>query len=535
MTLRSSSSSATLTRRAFLGCSGAGAAVLLGTGSVNASEAFAASRPRLNPFTLGVASGDPRHDGIVLWTRLAPEPFLPDGSGGMSARAVTVSYAVATDERFQHVVRRGHAIATATLGHSVHPEITGLEPDRIYWYRFRVGRHLSPVGRTRTAPQPGSSPRKLVFAFASCQSWSDGYYTAYDHLADEDLDLVVHLGDYIYEYGLKDNQRGVQLPAAFDSEAFDLARYRLQYALYKSEGPLQAAHANFPWIHTVDDHEVENNYAGDISEADQESDQDPEVFLRRRAAAFQAMYENLPMRHRQLPRGPAARLHRRIRYGRLADFTMLDTRQYRSDQPCGDGKSATCDARFDPDQTLLGGKQKRWLVNGFSRSPARWQVLGNQAPMGQTDLSASPDRTLVYLDPWDGYVAERNEVLAQAAERGVRNLVVITGDRHENYAQNLKRDYASPSSPIVGTEFVGTSITSGGDGADLTHRGIRLLRANPEMRFFNDQRGYVRVTVTPKRWQTDFRVVSHVTTPGAKIHTRASFVVEDGQPDVQED
>jgi alkaline phosphatase D len=470
----------------------------------------------------------------VLWTRLAPEPFDPDGTAGMSARSVRVDYEVARDERFRAVVRRESVIATAALGHSVHPEVGGLQPDRHYWFRFRVGRHLSPVGRTRTTPDPRSAPRELAFAFASCQAWQDGYYTAYDHMAEEDLDLVVHLGDYLYESGLKTNKRGVELPSVFDSETFDLPRYRLQYSLYKSEKPLQRAHAAFPWIQTIDDHEVENNWAGDLSQDDDEPDQDPAVFRRRRAMAFQAMYENMPLRRRQLPDGPDVRLHRRLSYGTLADFTMLDTRQYRTDQPCGDGQSDDCEERYDPDQTMLGGKQRRWLLNGFSSSPARWQVLGNQAPMGQTDLDPSDETTKVYLDPWDGYVAERNEVLAEAQDRGVRNLVVITGDRHQNYAMDLKRDYDDPQSDVVGTEFVGTSITSGGDGGDLTDQGRDLLAANPHLRFFNSQRGYVRVNVNRQRWQSDFRVVPYVLKPGAPISTRASFVVEDRRPGVQD-
>lgn len=523
-----------LSRRRLLGYGGAGAgALLLGAGLVDVGDAGAAVRLRRNPFTLGVASGDPRSDGVVLWTRLAPEPFEPDGHGGMPGRSVRVRWEVAADERFRRVVRRGSAVASAALGHSVHPEVDGLEPDRRYWYRFRVGDHLSPVGRTRTFPRRGSSPADLRFAFASCQAWHDGYYTAYNHMAEEDLDLVVHLGDYLYERGLKSNKRGVDLPSQFDREAFSLARYRLQYALYKSERPLQRAHAAFPWIQTIDDHEVENNFADDRSQADTGSDQDPAVFRRRRARAFQAMYENMPLRRSQLPDGPDVRLHRRLAYGSLADFTMLDTRQYRSDQPCGDGESASCDERYDPDQTMLGGKQKRWLLEGFSRSRARWQVLGNQAPMGQTDLTPGRGETTVYLDPWDGYVAERNQVLGEAQDRGVRNLVVITGDRHQNYALDLKRDYDDSRSPVVGTEFVGTSISSGGDGGDRTPEVADLLAANPHFRFANAQRGYVRVTVDQQRWRSDFRVVPYVLRKGAPVSTRASLVVEDGRPGVQ--
>lgn len=526
--------SSSLSRRSVLRYGSASVAVLLGTGTFDVSHSFAAPRAHLDPFTLGVASGDPRHDGVVLWTRLAPEPLSPDGTAGMSSSLVRVGYEVAADPAFRTVVARGSALATPRLAHSVHPEIRGLQPDRHYWYRFRVGRHVSPVGRTRTAPHPGSMPRSLRFAYASCQNWQDGHYTAYDHLAAEDLDLVVHLGDYIYETAMKqDNRRGVAIEAPFDREACTLADYRLRYALYKLEGPLQRAHAAFPWLHTVDDHEVENDYAGFRSEPDQESDQDPAVFRRRRSAAFQAMYENLPLRHRQLPAGPSVRLHRRIPYGRLADFTLLETRQYRSDQPCDTEKSSSCTERFDPDQTMLGGKQRRWLLHGFSSSPARWQILGNQAPMGQIDLRRSKKKLRVWLDAWDGYVAERNTLLAEAQARGVRNLVVLTGDRHRNYALDLKADYAKPGSPVVGAEFVGTSITTGGDGADVNAEGRTVLAANPHLKFFNAQRGYVRMHVTRHLCRADFRVLPHVTRAGAPIRTRASFVAEDGRPGVE--
>ncbi|UYQ66016.1 alkaline phosphatase D family protein [Streptomyces peucetius] len=518
-----------VSRRQLIGFGGAGAAALmLGTGEWGSSSAFAAPTMKSNPFSLGVASGEPRSDGVVLWTRLAPDPFAEDGMGGMPAKPVRVHYELAQDERFRRVARRGSVVATPELAHSVHPEIHGLQPDREYYYRFRAGSYVSPVGRTRTTPPPWTTPRELRFAFASCQAWQDGFFTAYEHMAGEDLDLVVHLGDYLYEYGVKSNRRGVTTDSRFHTETLDLARYRLQYGLYKSEAPLQQAHARFPWIMTFDDHEVENNWADDIPE----KDQDPEPFVQRRAAAFQALYEHAPLRHAQLPDGPDVQMYRRLSYGRLADFTMLDTRQYRDDQPCGDGLSADCADRFAPDRTLLGARQRDWVLKGFSRSPARWQVLGNQAPMGQTDHDPGPGAT-VWMDPWDGYVAERNRLLAEAGTRGVRNLVVITGDRHQNYAWDLKRDYADPESVTVGSEFVGTSVTSGGDGADMTADGTKFLAANPHMKFFNGQRGYVRVTVDRERWTSDFRVLPYVTRPGAPISTRASVVVEDGVPGVQ--
>lgn len=525
-----------LSRRRFLAYGGAGtAAILLGTGAWSSSSAYALPAADGDLFTLGVASGDPRHDSVVLWTRLAKSPYDADGTAGMPNRPIRVHYEVARDETFRRIVRKGSVVATPELGHSVHPEVGGLEPERHYWYRFRVGRDISPVGRTRTAPRPDASPQQLRFAFASCQAWQDGYYTAYDHMAEEDLDLVVHLGDYLYESGLKKNKKNIELPSQFDGETFDLARYRIQYSLYKSEEPLKKAHAAFPWIQTVDDHEVENNWASDISQIDKEPDQDPAVFRKRRADAFQAMYENMPLRSEQMPSGPDVRLHRRIPYGDLADFTMVDTRQYRSDQPCSDGHHDVCDARYDPDLTMLGGKQKEWLMDGFSSSNARWQVLGNQAPIAQTDWDPSPEITHIWTDPWDGYVAERNEILAAAHEREVRNLVVITGDRHTNYVMDLKSDYDDPDAPVVGTEFVGTSITSGADGEGVNDQGRDFLAANPHMKFFNFQRGYSRVTVTPDQWRNDFRVVPYVLEEGAPISTRATFVVQDGTPGVHLD
>ncbi|GAA2448536.1 alkaline phosphatase D family protein [Actinomadura vinacea] len=525
-----------MSRRRFFGLGGtSAAAVVLGTGVLGGESAAARTLRKSNPFTLGVASGDPLPHGFVLWTRLAPEPFAADGGGGMPSHSVRVEYEVARDERFQSVVRRGAAVASPELGHSVHPEVHGLEPDREYFYRFRAGGEISPVGRTRTTPAAASMPRELNFAFTSCAAWHDGYFTAYDHMAEEDLDLIVHLGDYIYELEINaaNNQRAEAAPPQLGTEAFDLARYRLQYSFYKAEEPLRKAHARFPWIHTLDDHEVVNDWAADKVLRGRHPNPDPVEFAKRRTAAFQAFYENLPLRSAQLPSGTRIRLHRRLPYGRLADITMIDTRQYRDPQPCnhgnGTGKTTGCEERFDTDRSILGAAQRDWLVEEFSRSRAHWQILGNQAPMAQTDEDPGPGQ-LLSLDPWDGYVADRDRVLAAADERGVRNLVVITGDRHTNYALDLKADYDEPDSRTVATEFVGTSVTSGRDGADIDAAGQAYLAANPHLKFYNFQRGYVRVNVNSERWRSDFRVMPYVTKPGAPISTRASYVVEDQRP-----
>ncbi|MEV6387405.1 alkaline phosphatase D family protein [Nocardia xishanensis] len=522
-----------LSRRQLLRFGAAGSAAVLVGASAASSGRFRTPRWSDDPFTLGVASGDPTPDGVVLWTRLAPDPLAPDGHGGMMNHPVTVDYEVADDELFRRVVVRGSAVATRALAHSVHPEINGLAPDRWYYYRFRAGSVISPVGRTRTAPPPGLPTARMRFGFASCQSWSSGYYTAYEHLAREDLDLVVHLGDYIYERAWIQGRQGLSAGPEFQDEAVDLPTYRLRYALYKAEQPLRDAHAAFPWLVTMDDHEVDNNWAADSPGLGIDIHRVPALFRRRRAAAFQAMYEHQPLRIAQLPRGSGMHLHRRYRFGDLAEITMLDTRQYRTPQACGGNVTAGCDERFDSDRTILGAGQRDWLLEGFASSPARWQIVGNQVGMSQTDSDAGPGLS-VSTDSWDGYVADRNTVLGAAADRGVRNLVVITGDRHQNHAARLRRDYADPESPVVAAEFTGTSITSGGDGADMNDTGRRLLAANPDLAFFNAQRGYVRVELDHDMWRNDFRVVPYIRRQGAPIHTRASFVVQDGVPGVQE-
>jgi len=525
--------SLTVSRRGFVGGAGL-AAVMLGTGAW-ADRASAAASPFADyPFRLGVASGDPRPDSVVLWTRLATDPLAADGFGGIPQRDYPVRWEVAEDERFRRVVRRGRVTATPQLGHSVHPEVGGLRPGRDYFYRFAVGSEISPVGRTRTAPASGSLA-PLTFAFASCARWTDGYYTAYRHLAEEQVDVVVHLGDYLYEYAVDANggKRNVPVAPHLNSETTDLARYRLQYGLYKSDADLMAAHASAPFITTFDDHEVENNWADDHPEAVTPTPAGP-LWTARRQAAFQAYYENLPLRAAQMPSGPDIQIYRQLSYGRLVDFNVLDTRQHRDDQPYGDGTHAPGPETTDPATTMMGFDQEQWLLDNFSRSRARWQVLANQAPMAETDSDPGPDKML-FMDPWDGYTANRERILRGAQQRGVDNLVVITGDRHQNYTNDLRLSYDDPAAEVMGTEFVGTSITSGSDGADMTTEGQEFLTANPHMKFFNSQRGYVRCRVTKDAWSSDFRVVPYVTRPGAPVSTRATWVVEDGVPGAQLD
>ncbi|GIF62340.1 hypothetical protein Ais01nite_03750 [Asanoa ishikariensis] len=364
-------------RRQLLTLAGAGGVGLAATiAGVSAAPVMADPKHHLDPFTLGVASGDPLPDGVVLWTRLAPEPLVPDGLGGMSRHVVPVRWEVAQDERFRHVVKQGVERATPALGHAVHAEVHGLRPDREYFYRFRTGNSTSPVGRTRTAPAASARPRELAFAFVSCSNYPTGYFTPYRHLAAESLDLVVHLGDYIYEGPAAGTLGRAHLPA---TEIFSLADYRVRHAQYKTDTDLQLAHARFPWAVTWDDHEVENNYADERSE---DAAQDPESFLRRRAAAYQAYYEHMPLRRSAVPHGPDMRIYRRLRYDRLAEFNLLDGRQYRDDQTTDPVELD------DPARSMLGADQERWLIDGLSHSAGTWNIVAQQTVMAKAGSSS---------------------------------------------------------------------------------------------------------------------------------------------------
>lgn len=483
------------------------------------------TRPRFpgTPFTLGVASGDPLPDSVVLWTRLAPDPL---NGGGMPREAIPVRWEVATDDRMRRIVRKGEAVAGPGYAHSVHVDVQGLQPGRHYFYRFTTGDYDSPIARTRTAPAFDALPDRLRFAFASCQQWHRGYFTAYDHMADEDLDLVLHLGDYIYEHsGLNRTEAVRPLPGG---ETFTLEDYRNRYALYHTDSSLRRAHHAAPFAVTWDDHEVENDYAAGVSEDDVPA----EEFLKRRAAAYRAYYEHLPIRLAAPPAGPDVRIYRRLAYGRLVDFLLLDTRQYRSPKPCNGGRSPLCPDSCDENRTMLGEAQEAWMYERLSASQARWNVLAQQILLAHMDLEAGPER--VYnADKWAHYQAASRRLHRFLHERAVANSIVLTGDSHANWLNELKLDYQDPGSAVVGVEFGGTSISSGGDGQELSPNVARWLPDNPHVKFANSQRGYVSCTITPDGWRADYRVVPYVSRPGAPIHTAASFIVENGRPHAQ--
>ena len=496
---------------------------LVGTAAVGASSLglpkgwaqAATGGPVRNVFTLGVASGEPLPDGVVLWTRLAPEPLALDGFGGMPSRPVPVQWEVAVDDGFRRVVARGTELARPEQAHSVHVEVGGLMAGAVYFYRFKAGSELSPVGRTKTAPAVGQRLDRFSFAFASCQNYPAGYYTAYTYMAQDDLDLVVFLGDYIYTGAGQGRIGRGWVPA---QEVTTLAGYRTRLAQVKTDPELQRAHAAFPWVVTFDDHEVANGWAAD--------DVDPNVpveqFRARRAAAFQAYYENMPVRRAQRPDGAALRIHRRLTFGDLVDFHVLDTRQYRSDQ-------VPQARRGEPDRTMLGAAQEAWLQQALAGPTARWNALAQQVVFSQRDFMAGPEQGF-NDDSWDNYLVARNRLRDHITAVGTSNPVILTGDVHQNYAIDVKADFDDPGSATVATELVGTSISSNGDPTPNPAGDARQLAENPHIRFTNRDRGYVRNTVTQDSWTTDFRAVEYVSRPGAPARTLASFVIEDGHP-----
>ncbi|WP_020574536.1 alkaline phosphatase D family protein [Actinopolymorpha alba] len=491
----------------------------------HAADAAAPTVFRTDPFTLGVASGDPSPDGFVIWTRLATNPLAEDGLGGMPSTSAQVNWQVAKDERFDEVVRAGSVTAVPDSAHSIHVELAGLAPGREYWYRFRVGKYLSPAGRAVTAPAYSSLVSSLAMAFVSCSQFEHGLFTAYRRLAEDEPDLVLHLGDYQYEY----KAGGYVAPGGNvrhhdGPETVTLANYRQRHAQYKADPDLQAAHAAAPWLVVWDDHEVDNNWADEMPEKAAEAP----TFLARRAAAFQAYYENMPLRRTSIPRGIDMQLYRRIRWGQLATFHMLDTRQYRDDQGCGDGYR-DCPAAVDPARSITGRPQEEWLVDGFHRSEARWDVIGQQVFFAQRDNNAGPAK-VTSQDAWDGYVASRQRITQGWVDAGVRNPVVLTGDVHAHWASELKLDYDDPTSRSVGTELVCSSISTGGNGADSNPTTHPFLTINPHLKFYNNLRGYVRTTITPGEMRADFRCLPYVKEAGAEVFTRRSYVIEDGVP-----
>lgn len=498
-----------------------------------------------NPFTLGVASGSPTHDSVVLWTRLV--------ESGLDSRPVTVRWEVADDDKFTRIAQSGQHLTTADLGHSVHVELQNLQPDRWYFYRFMAGDAISSIGKTRTFPKAGASADKLKIAYASCQRWEAGYFTAYKHMLAEKLDAVLFLGDYIYEYP-GNPVSAVRLPSSTSSLGFVLTLddYRSRYAQYKSDVDLQAMHAACPWLLTWDDHEVQNDYAsltaGDSGIADIFSN--PADFAMRRAAAYQAYYENMPIRASTLTKslaglasGAEMRIFQRVDVGQLASFYMLDPRQYRDRQACSrDGKlgasmvnPAKCTDWLDPRRTMLGAQQESWLSVELASAKQRgstWNVLAQSTLFGLRDNTPGDGQSF-FNDGWDGYAPARKRLTDALQKNTVQNAVMLGGDVHENWVGYLKADYAqtaaAQAAPAIGVEFCGTSITSTAGSSAVEKTPERLVE-NPHFVFADAKfRGYGVVEFTPKQLTTSLRVVDNVRAKTTTPITLAQFVVPAGR------
>ena len=511
-----------LTRRQWLANSGASASLLLTT-----PRRALAGWPR-DPFSLGVASGYPTPGSVVLWTRLAPEPYAP--GGGMDPVPVAVRWEVAEDERFEKLAGSGITWADPGWGHSVHVEVPNLAPDRWYHYRFHAGDASSATGRTRTAPGYRDDNARLRFGCASCQHFEHGYYAAYRHMLDDDLDLVLHLGDYIYEgsWG-KNNVRSHEQ----HGEPVSLDDYRARYARYRSDADLRAAHAACPWLVTWDDHEVDNDYAGAVSQ-----DNDVEAwFLARRAAAYQAYYEHMPLPRRMLPAGPYLPLYTAVSFGRLARFYLLDDRQYRSPQPCprpgrsgGNRIGESCEARLDPHASMLGQRQEAWFDAALGRSKSSWNVIAQQTLIADADGKPGPGKEY-YSDGWSGYPAARDRLLDAIRTSGADNPVAFGGDVHAFWAADLKADFADPGSATVASEFVTSSISSNPAPSGIVEK---VLAENPHLRFgAGGPRGYLRVEIDADAMTTDMREVDDVRRRDSGCRTLKTFRVTAGRAGVE--
>ena len=502
------------------------------------------SQPRLsgNPFTLGVASGSPLHDGVVLWTRLVHTGLF--GGSNLPNTPITVRWELAHDEAFTRIAQKGQAQALPELGHSVHVEAAGLDSGRSYFYRFMVGGdgndHVSMTGRTRTLPAPDAQPASLRLAYASCQRWEHGHFSAWRHLVADRPDAVVFLGDYVYEYPGAANA----VRAGTGSWTLTLDDYRKRYAQYKGDADLQAAHAACPWFVAWDDHEVQNDYAGLTP-----GDSGPAVadFAARRVAAYQAYYEHMPLRASVLTRALAGlatsaemRIYGQVRFGQLATMHLLDARQYRSPQACTrEGKlgsstvnPATCATWLDPARTMLGAQQEQWLADSLGRNAGEggWNLLGQTSLFGPRDFKPGPGQSL-WNDGWDGYAPARTRLVDALRKHRVANPVFLGGDVHENWVGHVLADYENPASASVGVEFCGTSISARSGGNAKT---AERLAENPHFVFADGERkGYGIADITPQQVTVTLRVVSDVSAKDATIETLAKFAVAAGVPKVE--
>ena len=521
-----------VSRRAFLGGAAATGFLVACSGGDDSSSSSSPSTttlavPSLSgyPFTLGVASGDPTAEAVVLWTRLAPDAL--EVGGGMPAQDVPVRWQLATDEGFGDLVGEGTAIATADAAHTVHVDATGLDPGREFFYRFLVGDDESPVGRARTMPAAGEVPDRFVLGQVSCAQWGDGYYAAYRDLAESDCDLVVCLGDYIYERGPATRAERAVRNGQIVAQTLD--EYRQTYALYRSDEDLQAAHLAAPWTVIWDDHETSNDYVGDHPDVDSESRNEAE-FAERRAAAYRAWWEHMPVRF-DPPAGADLAIYRNLDVGALARLTLLDSRQYRTALNCPGAVGqigARCDTAFEPTTTFLGTEQEAWVAESLTGGDDRvWDVIGNQVVMHQWRFGPG-DEAVFNLDQWDGYPEARGRML-QALGAATGDVVVLTGDVHSTWVADLREDFDDDGSARVGSELVTPGIAS--EGADIAVVEDVIRANNPHVRYSEaEHRGWLRHEVTADEWTAEIRHVQTFDDRRSPVPVSATFVIEPGRP-----
>nr|WP_280468330.1 alkaline phosphatase D family protein [Nocardia cyriacigeorgica] len=515
--------------------------------AAGASIAFAAPARAGSPvFRHGVASGDPLPDGVIIWTRVTVADDAAPGSG--SGAPATVRWEVAADEDFASITASGSTTATAAADHTVKIDVGGLAPGCVYFYRFTALDQISPIGRTRTAPDLDAAPDRLRFGVVSCANWEAGFFGAYRHLADRaDLDAILHLGDYLYEYGRGEygGRTGSVRPHDPATEIVTLADYRIRHAQYKTDPDLQRLHALVPFICTWDDHEsADNSWSGGSSKHDPAT-QGP--WADRKAASARAYLEWMPVRASSS--GTDVRIYRRLRFGTLAELSMLDLRSYR-DQEVKPG--AGWREVDNPARTMTGQAQMEWLTAGLASSTATWKLVGNSVmiaplvfPPLDPNTTAALTRTMgipqsglpANADQWDGYTADRARLYRAITEHGVSDVVFLTGDIHSSWAADLPVNAADPAGPSIGAEFVVPSVTSSSVGEFMqapprtatvpVEEAIKGV--NRHLRYVElDSHGFGVLDVTAAQTQMDWFYVFDVADPGTGFRHGASFAVRTG-------
>jgi alkaline phosphatase D len=481
------------------------------------------------PFALGVASGFPTARSVVLWTRLAPDPLAPDGLGGMPAGEASLRWELAADAKFRRILQRGEVLTGPARAYSARVQVSSLQPAREYWYRFIAGDAVSGIGRTRTLPAADREPREFRIAVANCQHYEHGRFAALRHIAQGAPDLLLHLGDYIYE--------GAPTPNRVRAHEGGLCRtlpeYRRRYAQYQMDPALQAAHAAAPWLCTWDDHEVANDYSGVYSGRAEELAQ----FAQRRAAAYQAYCEHLPLPPSVGTDPSSVLLHARRQIGSVADLHMLDQRQYRSAQACpqpgragGNRVAEDCPDLRDATRTMLGVTQEAWLNAGFASTRARWNLLAQGTMFSKVDEHPGEGRRYS-TDNWNGYPMARQRVLDALQKHGVRNPVVLSGDIHAFVAGNVRAIPEQPDSALLATEIAATSVSS---DPRPPQQFEEWMAENPDLLLAEGRwRGYALLRLSAQRLQADLMAIDDRDDANAAQRVLHSLVVEAGVPGLQ--